>query len=254
MKGIILAAGRGSRMGTLTDAKPKCLTEIAGRTLLDWQISAMRHAGIEDMVVVRGYRAADLPGDGYDVVDNPRWDETNMVMSLAAASEVLATETCIVSYADIAYHPDTVSIMMASDDDIAIAFDRDWLSLWAERFDDPLSDAESFRRSDGRLVEIGRKVNSLDEIEGQYMGVLRFSPSGWKQVADYLSTLPDGERDQLDMTSLLNRLLERNVPIGTAPVSGRWCEVDSAEDLELYRSQLAEAETANTRWHHDWRW
>ena len=34
MKGIILAAGRGSRMGVLTDERPKCLTELAGRTLL----------------------------------------------------------------------------------------------------------------------------------------------------------------------------------------------------------------------------
>ena len=46
MKGIILAAGRGSRMGVLTDERPKCLTVLAGRTLLEWQIEAMRKAGI----------------------------------------------------------------------------------------------------------------------------------------------------------------------------------------------------------------
>ena len=63
MKGIILAAGRGSRMRSLTDASPKCLTEIAGKTLLEWQMSTMRYAGIDDMIVVRGYQAASLPGD-----------------------------------------------------------------------------------------------------------------------------------------------------------------------------------------------
>lgn len=254
MKGIILAAGRGSRMGSLTDTRPKCLTEIAGRTLLEWQTAAMRYAGIEDLVVVRGYRAADLPGDGYRVVDNPRWSETNMVMSLAAASDYLTTEDCVVSYADIAYHPDAVGAVMVSEDDIAIAYDVDWAGLWKARFQDPLGDAESFRHSNGRLLEIGEKANTLDEIEGQYMGLLRFSPDGWARVTELLSELSPSDRDRLDMTSLLGRLLDRNVGIGTVPVAGRWCEVDSEVDLELYRSCLEDADATNVRWHHDWRW
>ena len=254
MKGIILAAGRGFRMGSLTDAKPKCLTEIAGKTLLEWQTSAMKQAGIVDLVVVRGYRAADLPGDGYDVVDNPRWHETNMVMSLAAAAEYLAAEPCIVSYADIAYHPDAIGAVIASQDDIAVAYDVDWSALWQARFQDPLGDAETFRHSDGTLLEIGKNAGSLDEIEGQYMGLLRFSPNGWAQITALLADLSSADRDHLDMTSLLGCLLDRNVRIGTIPLAGRWCEVDSEDDLELYRSRLHEADTANVPWHHDWRW
>ncbi len=254
MKGIILAAGRGSRMGSLTDAKPKCLTEIAGKTLLEWQMSAMRHAGIDDLIVVRGYQAAALPGDGYSVVDNGRWNETNMVMSLVAASEHLSAEPCIVSYADIAYHPDAVSAVIASEDDIAIVYDVDWAELWQARFHDPLGDAETFRHNDGSLFEIGKTARSLDEIEGQYMGLLRISPDGWTQIIGLLAELSASDRDRLDMTSLLSRLLDRNVRIGTIPLAGRWCEVDSEDDLKLYRSRLNEADTANMPWHHDWRW
>ena len=248
MKGIILAAGRGSRMGSLTDASPKCLTEIAGKTLLEWQMSAMRYAGIDDMIVVRGYQAASLPGDSYGVVDNRRWNETNMVMSLVAASEHLSAEPCIVSYADIAYHPDAASAVIASEDDIAIAYDVDWAALWQARFQDPLGDAETFRLKDGSLLEIGKTAQSLDEIEGQYMGLLRISPSGWAQITELLAELSDSERDGLDMTSLLSRMLDRNVQIGTIPLKGRWCEMDSGDDLELYRSRLHEADTANVPW------
>ena len=45
MKAIILAAGRGSRMNELTYDKPKCLIEINGKTLLDWQLEAIKSVG-----------------------------------------------------------------------------------------------------------------------------------------------------------------------------------------------------------------
>lgn len=254
MKGVVLAAGRGSRMGSLTEAKPKCLTEIAGKTLLDWQKTAMRQAGVLELVVVRGYRSEQLPGEDYEVVDNLRWDQTNMVMSLVAASRYLETGTCIVSYADIAYHPDAVKALLSSNEDIAIAYDEDWARLWSERFPDALEDAETFRHRHGRLIEIGRKPNSLDEIEGQYMGLLRISPVGWKQITSLLSKMTVNERDQLDMTSLLALMLERNTKIGSVPVSGRWCEIDSESDLELYKLRIKHSAGTNTNWHHDWRW
>ena len=56
MKAIILAAGRGSRMKNLTDDRPKCLVELRGKALLDWQLAALREAGIEQAAIVTGYR------------------------------------------------------------------------------------------------------------------------------------------------------------------------------------------------------
>ena len=57
-----------------------------------------------------------------------------------------------------------------------------WLALWERRFGDPLLDAETFRlSSDGSLLEIGNKPRNVEEVEGQYMGLLRFSPEGWTE-------------------------------------------------------------------------
>ena len=52
---IVLAAGRGSRMDNLTRDKPKCMVELAGKTLLEWQINAMMVSGVENILVVTGY-------------------------------------------------------------------------------------------------------------------------------------------------------------------------------------------------------
>lgn len=79
MKAIILAAGRGSRMKGLTDQKPKCLVELRGKTLLEWQLKALREAGVSEIAVVTGYRRELLAAYGLTEFHNPRWAETNML-------------------------------------------------------------------------------------------------------------------------------------------------------------------------------
>jgi choline kinase len=245
MRAIILAAGRGSRMGALTREQPKCLTELLGQPLLDWQIGALRRAGVERVAIVRGYKAELLERPGAAYFGNPRWSETNMVMSLACADAWLREDGCIVSYSDIAYPSGAVRALAESAGDIAITYDVNWLELWRRRFANPLDDAESFKVSpDGTLLDIGRRVSSLDEVRGQYMGLLRFSPAGWASVARELAALAQEERDRLDMTSLLRRLLAAGVAIRAVPLSLPWFEVDSPADLELYTQMLGDPQLA----------
>ena len=57
MKGVILAAGKGSRLNGTAGDKPKCLVEVGGITLLERQIRTLERAGIDDIVVVVGCQA-----------------------------------------------------------------------------------------------------------------------------------------------------------------------------------------------------
>jgi L-glutamine-phosphate cytidylyltransferase len=237
VRGLILAAGRGSRMGALTDASPKCLVEIGGRSLLDRQMTALREAGCAEIGIVQGWQGHLLKGYGLVGFENPRWQSSNMVRSLECAAAWLAHEVCLVSYSDIFYPAAAATKLASCTQDLAIAYDPDWLALWRQRFADPLADAETFRRSpDGSLLEIGGKTDDAAQIEGQYMGLLRFAPAGWKQVAAYLATLPPATADRLDMTGLLKALLAQGTAIHAVAIDGPWGEVDSAADLELYRT------------------
>jgi L-glutamine-phosphate cytidylyltransferase len=216
------------------------MVALAGRPLIAWQMAALRRAGIDRIAVVGGYRAERLPRDGCVHFLNPRWADTQMVRSLACAEAWLESDDCIVSYADIAYGSGLVADLAAAPHDIAIGYDPAWLALWQQRGENPLDDAETFRRdrTSGRLLEIGRKPASLNGIEGQYMGLLKFTPQGWRRVREVVRTLPASEFDRLDMTGLLCRLVEAGDAIGTVPTRQPWGEVDTASDLRLYEALI----------------
>jgi len=244
---IILAAGRGSRLGALTDETPKCLTELAGRPLIAWQLRALAEAGLDRVGLVTGYAADRLAHLGLPSIHNPRWEETNMVSSLLCAEAALRSEDdLIVSYGDIVYEPRIVSALRDSDGAIATVIDLDWLKLWQLRSDDPLADAESLRLdSQGRITDIGQGVASLGEIEGQYIGLTRFSAAGKRALLEFVAR--DGTRDwplssSLDDTSftdLLRGMIDTGMTIDAIPVRGGWLEVDTPEDLAVYEAELA---------------
>jgi choline kinase len=238
MKAIILAAGRGSRMKNLTEERPKCLVELKGKALLDWQLEALRDAGITDIAIVTGYKRELLANRGLVEFHNPRWAKTNMVSSLSYAAEWLQAEPCVVSYSDIFFAPSAVQSLMSSSATLAVTYDQKWLQLWTHRFGDPLLDAETFRLSpDGILTEIGSKPKSVDEVQGQYMGLLRFTPEGWAEVVRIRATLPAEQCDQMHMTGTLQLIIELGkIPVYALPYQGKWGEIDNPKDLKVYES------------------
>jgi choline kinase len=246
MRALILAAGRGSRMRQLGDERPKCLVELAGAPLLARQVAALRRGGVDEIGVVRGYRAEMLDFSGLVYFTNERWADTNMVASLATAAAWLRSGPAIVSYADIFYRAELVRGLAAAPGSLVISYDRSWRDLWARRFADPLSDAETFRvDAAGKLLDIGGKTARIEDIQGQYMGLLKFTPPAWSAVEELLASLDAAVRDRLDMTGLLRRLLAADaVHIGTFGTDGQWGELDNPQDADLYESMLAKGELA----------
>jgi choline kinase len=237
---IVLAAGRGIRLGDLTTERPKCLVPVLGRPLLDWQMAALGAAGIDTVGIVRGYQGQMLERPDVVLFDNPRWAETNMVRSLMCAAEWLRQYPCVVSYADLIYVEATVRHLADADADLAITFDRNWQTQWEARFGDPLVDAETFAiDQDNRVTDIGRKPTHLGEINGQYMGLLKFTPRGWAQVEALLGALEPAVVDRLDMTSLLQRLIVSGVHVHGVGITDPWFEVDSAADLAACETALS---------------
>lgn len=232
MKAVLLAAGRGSRLKEFTADQPKCLNRVGGKTLLQLQIAALKAGGVNEVIIVGGYKAEMLKGFGARVILNNRWERTNMVSSLLCANTHFK-EPIIVSYSDILYGPDIVSRLKSEPGDAVIVYDRKWRDLWEKRFIDPLEDAESFKISrDGRILEIGKKVKYIEEVQGQYTGLMLYSPTALSWIVE-LTTSEHYNADRMDMTTLINHLIESGRPVQGMAIEGGWCEVDTPEDLVL---------------------
>jgi len=242
MRALILAAGRGSRLRHLGYDRPKCLVELAGRPLIEFQLAALGRGGAEEIGVVRGYRADLIDYPRLTYFTNERWAETNMVMSLAEAATWLRSGPVIVSYGDIFYGSELVRRLAAAQGQLVITYDRQWRRLWTRRFPNPLADAETFRvDAYGQLLEIGNRAARIEDIQGQYMGLFKFTPPAWSLAETLLATVGPELRDRLDMTGLLRRLLiGKLVPISTLPTDGQWGEIDNPEDVALYQEMIGE--------------
>ena len=216
-RAIILAAGRGSRMKEHTKEKPKCLNILANDTLLNWQLKSLKVGGIEKVIVVNGYKANLITGD-FQTVTNSRWSETNMVSSLFCVPQ--SKVNSIISYSDIVYKSEHVNSLKKSNGDIVITADLKWKELWELRFENPLDDAETFMSEGNILKHIGGKTDDISEIEAQYMGLLKLTEAGWKNMKEVYDSFPNDKKDNLDMTSMINHLLDRNIEVNIVFVNG----------------------------------
>jgi len=137
MKAIIVAAGRGRRLGSETEALPKCMVEVGGRPILHWQLDALAAAGVDDVVVVRGYRGdciAPAPGSGLRLrfVENPDWAENNILTSLFYAEHEM-DGGFLFSYSDIVFAPDHARRLATAPGAVALVVDRRWRDAYDGR-------------------------------------------------------------------------------------------------------------------------
>lgn len=250
MRAIILAAGRGSRLHPYTADFPKCLTELNGESLISRQIATLRSCGVADIIIATGYRHEMLRLDGTNQVHNPDWATTNMVETLFCAESQFGDDV-IVAYSDIIYEPRVLDALLASTAPTSVIVDQQWRSYWEMRFDDVLADAESLRmEDDGRILDIGNKVADIEEIEAQYIGLMRFRAEGIAALRAARTNFQVVRRSWMSnrpvekayMTDLLMEMILLGFPVQAVPVSGGWLEIDTASDLHLAQG-LATADT-----------
>lgn len=247
---LLLAAGRGLRLGSLTEHKPKTMLPILGRPLFSWLLETIRAADLDEPLIVTGYEAQAFESYQLRTIHNSNWQTTNMVASLICARDYLRSFPTIISYADIMYASDDLKRLVMTDAPISISYDPNWLQLWARRFEDPLDDAEAFvLDSHGSVNQIGGRPKRIEDVQGQYMGLVRVTPEGWASLEAIIGTFGSRDVARFDMTSLLRIGISHfGLKVRAVPISSVWCEIDLPSDIPIAEDVMLKL-LAGQNWH-----
>ena len=219
-----------------TDTIPKCLVEYKGKSLLKRQLEIYENLQIDEVAIITGYKHLMLDKFLVKKFHNFEWDKSNMIHSLSFANKWLMRHDCIISYSDIFFEKSAITSIMKSTSDITILYDKNWKQLWEKRFENPLSDAETLKMdSKNKILEIGKKTNSYNNIEAQFMGIFKTKPSGWKEIIKVKRELSLNEYYKIDTTSIFQKIIEKdNLKIYGIEYKEIWGEVDTPSDLQIY--------------------
>lgn len=243
MKAIILAAGEGTRLKKYTKDLPKGMLYYNEKSLIEHQIDLLRSNGVDDIIVVRGFKEEKIDFEGITYFTNKIWNSTNMVESLMCAESVL-NEDCIITYADIVYTDELLRSVLKSNNDFNIAIDVDWKNYWQIRYDKIDFDTESLKLDgDNNIISLGIADPPLEEIDGRYVGLMKFSHAGMEIIKDIYKEVKDKFWDvpwqqsqkpfrQAYMTDLIQELIDRKHIVSSVIVKGGWMEFDTNEDYE----------------------
>lgn len=243
MRVVILAAGQGTRLRPYTDNKPKCMVELHGKSLIDYQLEAFKKAGLTDITVVAGYCEDKLKLKGVRKIINPRYATTNMVSTLMCARDLFdGRDDVLITYGDIVYEQRILKEILDAKGSMALTIDTEWKRLWSLRMDNPLEDAETLKLDGERIIELGKKPSSYSEINGQYMGLIKVDA---KSAQDFVNVWDSMDRtaeydnkdfDNMYLTSFIQYLIDRGWFARAVPVKNGWLEIDTVEDLNYFNS------------------
>lgn len=221
---VLLAAGTGSRLRPLTDNLPKCLLEVGGRPLLDYQLEALATHGVEDILVVTGHAAGEITRryPRLRTLHDPEYATTNNLHSLWAARREFAGRDFVCLHTDLLFHPAILGPCLESRADVGVALDR---ALVEETM--------KARVEDDRVVEISKSIPRA-KMFGTFLGIARFSARAAAALPDVLGSLVAREENrQAYFTACVPALAAKGFPATFTLTEGLpWVEIDSLADLQ----------------------
>ncbi len=237
MKAVILAAGRGSRLGSVTGGRPKCLLSFGGRTILDRQIDALLGAGVAEIALVVGHAKQQLiahvhgryEGEAGRIsfIENPEYADTNNMVSLWLAREWLGDDPFVCLNADVLCHRGVVQRAVEARGDLVVLIDREYRE-----------ETTKVRIEDDRVVALAKTITRAN-FDGTFVNIATFSAAGGRTLfAAAEEMFAAGQRNQF-YNDVLHLLAGRGVAVGYEEIGDLpWAEIDDGQDLAYAQREV----------------
>lgn len=228
-RAIILSAGQGKRLLPLTESRPKCLVELSGKSLLAWQLMRLEAAGVEEAVIVTGFRADAVeteikrlnPKIRVRLVFNPFYSVADNLASIWIVREAFDREVLVLN-GDTLPGPGIVERLIAAPPaEITVTVDR------KPGYD---SDDMKVLTDNGKLLAIGKTIEAYD---AESIGFLRFSAVGaakFRALVEQALQRPEGLKRWY--LSAIDEAARSGVDVRVESIEGlQWGEMDFPADV-----------------------
>jgi choline kinase len=231
MKAVILSAGQGSRLLPLTAERPKCLLPLGPKTLIEWQIDVLSRCGVDEIVVVVGFRAALVeallaklaqPGLRIRTLLNPFYNVADTLGSCWLARHEMTGDFLLLN-GDTLFEVAVLQRLLRSPPaPITVTIDR------KSGYD---ADDMKVHLDGTRLIEIGKTLPP-DRTDGESIGLLLFRGAGpelFVEAVDRALRVSEGLKSFY--LKVIDQLAKSH-RVETATIEGlAWGEVDYPADL-----------------------
>jgi len=232
---IILAASQGPEFGNLTKDMPKTMVLAGEKSILDFIKGTFLSSGVKNMTVVGGYKPDAITIKNINIIENKRWAETGNVFSLYMAEEKLEG-TNIISNGDLVYESSILNQLIETAGDIVLLADssgifknRDF-NYWLEGSIPP---SEEYGSPNSCLLEkitLGEKKDS----NCQWISLVKLSPKGSQIMRDNFIEFFKVSSEKAMLGEFVDFLLNKGIEITVRYTRGKWFDLDSKEDLDLF--------------------
>lgn len=229
MQAIILAAGVGSRLSSLTGGSSKALVKVGDRPLILHQLEALADHGVGPVLVIVGHDAAEVRrtiGERAETLLNDRYAETNSLYSLWLAREWIKGPFLLLN-CDLFFAPDILDRMLEEPGTV-LAYDST-----SSRGREQTKVAVRQRR----VVDLGKDLPATS-AQGESLGVIKFDEPGMRAM---LSTADELIRQGQEQAWVIEatRAVCAQVPVLGVNVAGAaWTEIDFPHDLDVARREV----------------
>lgn len=238
MNAIIIAAGSGKRINKEVENTPKSLVKVNGKSIIEYQLSALNQFNIENIYVITGPFSEKFSLKNVEYVKDLNFSQHDILGSLMEARNILKNDV-LVLYSDIIFEPKIIKQVLESKGDISIAVDMNWEKAYENRTEHPKSEAENVKIDNKKMIKIKKNIKN-DQV-GEFLGIIKFSPKGseiFVKKFDEVSKTHEGKFQQAPsilrayLTDMLQELIDSGIPIEPVLISGQWCEIDTLQDLK----------------------
>ena len=247
MQAIILAAGMGKRLGELTRDNTKCMVKVNGVPLINRVMTQLSHQPLKKIIIVVGYKGQELKdylGEEYkgmpiQYIDNPIYDKTNNIYSLALAKELLQEDDTILLESDLIFEDSLFPLIINNPyPNLAlVAKYESWMDGTMVRIDEDNNIVNFIPKDAFRYADVDKYYKTVNI----YKFSKEFSKTKYVPFLDaYSKAVGNNEyyENVLRIITFLNSKELKALPISHE----KWYEIDDKQDLDIAEAMFAEEE------------